>query len=127
MTDREMLEYAAKAAGVHPRRLERGGPSGQVWIEEAEIWVHGWDPLTDDGDALRLAVKLRISLIHEQEYMGGPVLETLEATSPRISLDGSRHVSTECLNDLNGDEFAATRRAIVRAAAEIGNATVVTE
>jgi len=116
-TDRELLEMAAKAAGINLEWIGEGRMASCFDPASEREW---WNPLTDDGDALRLAVKLRISLIHEQEYMGGPVLETLEATSPRSSADGSRHVSTECLNELGGDEFAATRRAIVRAAASIG-------
>lgn len=107
MSDRELLELAAKAAGL--------------WDAENGCIDIPWNPLTDDGDALRLAVKLRISLIFEQEYMGGPVLETLEATSPPRSGDGSRDVSTESLSE--GDEMANTRRAIVRAAALIYQST----
>ena len=117
MSDQEMIELAAKAISLP----ECG------WMHKTFTYVKDnkfttWDPLHDDGDALRLATKLRISLIHEQEYMGGPVLETLEATSPPEPGTEHRHVSTECLNEIGADEFAATRRAIVRAAAAIGEA-----
>lgn len=87
MTDRELLELAAKAAGVEPYELhDRWGDCGG--IEKA-----GWNPLTDDGDALRLAVKLKL-----WTHSGM----------------GSHHNQD--------DPYAATRRAIVRAAAEIGKA-----
>lgn len=75
MTDRELLELAAKAVGIDNKKLNHP--------------VNFWSPLTDDGDALRLAVKLRIEVCSKG----------MEAF---------------------GDPYAATRRAIVRAAAEIG-------
>jgi hypothetical protein len=109
-TDRELLELAAKAAGLqvvwhepdddsepwcfipdcHPphNRRQRDKWSGTVW-----------NPLADDGDALRLAVKLNM-------------ME--EGSKPFVEL--MWRLATE-----NGaDDYAATRRAIVRAAAEIG-------
>ena len=101
MTDRELLELAAKAAGIRinhwvyddldysPAVLEAGGT---------------WHPLADDGDALRLAVKLRLSV--EQ-------WKTNEAVCYNKSGDG-------VYEDYGNDPLAATRRAIVRAAAEIG-------
>ena len=96
MTDRELLELAAKAAGI---------PSG--WLDAAyDCWEgdpilirSAWNPLTNDGDALRLAVKLNM-------------ME--EGSKPFVEL--MWRLATE-----NGaDDYAATRRAIVRAAAEIG-------
>ena len=45
MTDRELLEAAAKAAGY-------------VHYHPGDGFYQTWNPLTDDGDALRLAVKL---------------------------------------------------------------------
>ena len=61
MTDREMLELAAKAAGYVFG--EYGGePARQVTTKIGAAWIY-WNPLTDDGDALRLAVKLRIDLL----------------------------------------------------------------
>ena len=95
MTDRELLELAAKAAG-------RGS---QWWMEST--WNgpdKEWNPLTDDADALRLAVKLRLVLFLE---------------IPRIGI-GPRMDGPEVYLDEGEDEYAATRRAIVRAAAEIG-------
>jgi hypothetical protein len=92
MTDRELLELAAKAAG-------RGN---QWWMEST--WNgpdKDWNPLTDDGDALRLAV-LRL----------------------RMNVDWESADCVWCDNEgetVEGDDpYAATRRAIVRAAAELG-------
>ncbi len=46
MTDRELLEYAAKAAGLD-----------HLWVVEIDGISPNWNPLTDDGDALRLVGK----------------------------------------------------------------------
>ncbi|WP_075795664.1 hypothetical protein [Massilia putida] len=65
-----------------------------------------WVPLDDDGDALRLAVKLSITL---QNYGCGCIA---------VSIDGD----VRC-DEMNADDpYAATRRAIVLAAASIGEA-----
>jgi hypothetical protein len=123
MTDRELLEAAAHAYGLYsvdPRgdddlwevnaTGEDGWPTVPSWGMRT---IEGsWNPLTDDGDALRLAVKLRISLIHEEETMGG---FTIEAIGDERA-DGSRHCETQYLGE---DPAAATRRAIVRAAAAL--------
>ena len=63
-----------------------------------------WQPLADDGDALRLAVTLRI----EFEWWKNGVSVKREDQSP---------MPIEYVGD---DPYAATRRAVVRAAAELG-------
>lgn len=102
MSDRELVESAAKAAGIKGYVL--GG--GDLIFEKDGNAVY-WNPLTDDGDALRLAVKLRISVDMGAQYVFG--------VADRESGSGM----CECWND---NSYAATRRAIVRAAAEIGKA-----
>ncbi len=92
MTDRELLELAAKAAGMN-----------HLWVVEIDGLDPKWNPLTDDGDALRLAVKLDI-WIHPGE--GPEVVEVVGLAAVRLAADADRN--------------AATRRAIVRAAAAIG-------
>ena len=99
MTDKELLELAAKAAGID-----------LVWHGNTDPWCFAeigpdikWNPLTDDGDALRLAVKLQMSL------------DTALGQSLAIPLGGK-----DCVEQHADDPLAATRRAIVRAAAEIG-------
>ena len=106
MTDREELEFAAKAAGIHGNFGSLFGNEGIVVTKapESRVWTGKvWDPLTDDGDALRLAVKLRMSL------------DTALGQSLAIPLGGK-----DCVEQHADDPHAATRRAIVRAAAEIG-------
>lgn len=62
MTDRELLEAAAKVAGIEWLR-DRIGDSLLLDLSATggdDAWP--WNPLTDDGDALRLAVKLNLDI-----------------------------------------------------------------
>lgn len=96
--DRELLELAAKAMGV-----EETYPSS---YDEIVLW----NPLTDDGDALRLAVKLNLRVMPQEKCV--------YVESNPDSVLGFASVSEM---EMNGDDpYAATRRSIVRAAAEIG-------
>lgn len=99
-TDRELLELAAKAANYE---IERWDCWGFAQTKERERW----NPLSDDGDALRLAVKLRL--------VCGFVEPNCWAELP------GQFPSYEACEP---DPYAATRRAIVRAAAEIGRTTL---
>lgn len=106
MTDRELLELAAKAAGMTIVYDPYASPSGEDdWFITDE--GYGWNPLADDGDALRLAGKLRMCIdIADDEH-------EVRASAP------TGHHWTEIVSDHPTIEVA-TRRAIVRAAAEIG-------
>lgn len=108
-SDRELLELAAKAAGYKV-----------VWNEQWQAYQHTspkpdrdgqfrhvWVPLEDDGDVLRLAVKL-----HLQVTPG--TYGNQDATAYRSGVEAREFVHYQ------QDLLAATRRAIVRAAAEIG-------
>jgi hypothetical protein len=99
MTDKELLELAAKAAGVECKKT----PIGFYLLDEDR----NWNPLTDDGDALRLAVKLKIDVKHYDDYVVG-------------WFDGGYIGTGKIMYE--GEPYAATRRAITRAAAEIGKA-----
>lgn len=115
MTDRELIAAAAKAAGYDVR-----------WHEPWDCFVHNgpfnidnpptlagqrmvWLPLTDDGDALRLAVKLHLCV---KVYTDAVIV-------------GNDHTvnGKEMVHETKGDPAAATRRAITRAAAELVKAT----
>lgn len=108
--DRELLEMAAKAAGLKPVEAMWHPRAGLVWVKRVDgiRTENGWNPLTDDGDALRLAVTLRITV----ELTARTVLAAADGAPP----------SADVLDLLGADPSAATRRAIVRAAAEIGKA-----
>jgi hypothetical protein len=93
MTDRELLELAAKACGLEEAKMR--------------IEFNQWNPLTDDGDALRLAVKLRM------------VLDTSTGDDIHVQYPFGTNYYPLC-EEGDPDPYAATRRAITRAAAEIG-------
>ena len=120
MIDRELLELAAKAAGLEvaiihdfmciPREsLSQHRREGDWMI---------WDPLENDCDALRLAVQcgIEISTVDDEPGADG---RYCRACAGYTTEDNPRvHYVFE---DHRGDLFAATRRAITHAAAEIGS------
>lgn len=110
--DKELLELAAKAAGI------------QLVFTSTDVLINGpqgiegrWNPLTDDGDALRLAVKLWLSIeFYEHDFERVIV-------SYSLNLGAANELWHEIQEPTYGkDRNEATRRAIVRAAAEIGRA-----
>ena len=115
-TDRELLELAAKAAGI---ACDKDGPyverqEWQQWFGEQghfETVRVNWNPLHDDGDALRLAVKLNMELLRSQRNDPRPWVSAV-----------IRNTTIHGAEDIGDDANAATRRAIVRAAAAIGEA-----
>jgi hypothetical protein len=114
-TDKELLELAAKAAGIELRPMEiknvdEPGMRFIGYITNAQQWPRGWfNPLTDDGDALRLAVQLDLTI-------NSASIGTM-ATLPTPIGDCAGHI--EMIDEID-DKLVATRRAITRAAAEIG-------
>lgn len=115
MTDRELLERAARAAGY---QIDMRA-SFMTWRDSRKLALQNpqgghtlWNAEDDDGDALRLAVKLELSLLPYPLYQ-----------SPRHSVCCTKRFSSpdDMLVDVvelyGSDAAAATRRAIVRAAA----------
>ena len=120
MTDRELLELAAKAAGLDDARYctfagmeERCGFGGAIYSDKhaAGMGSGYWNPLEDDGDALRLAVKMGFKIVYWRNDQSVAMYKSQESSSPL------------CYERCGGDPYAATRRAIVRAAAEIRKAS----
>lgn len=120
MTDRELLELAAKASGyelVWGEKYNIGSDvvdctdMSYIRSEDSDVGDVYWNPLTDDGDALRMAVKLNIHIIPKESF-------DEEYTAVTYTTDRRRSLT----EPLIGDFYSATRRAIVRAAAEIGKA-----
>jgi hypothetical protein len=111
MTDRELLEFAAKAAG--------NGANSWSDSHKCLFTTHGpypneyrkWNPLADDGDALRLSTELRLNVFHTNGC----------AYAMQSDCDGEYEQKVSYKDA--GDKHAATRRAIVRVAAEIGRIT----
>jgi glutamine synthetase len=99
MNDEKLLELAAKAIG---EPYYEHVPGGGLYLSNGVYW----NPLTNDGDALRLAVKLEVQVVipgdNKDVYAGKLLFDAFEP--------------------VNGDPYAATRRAIVRAAADMAKA-----
>ena len=110
MNDRELLELAAKAAGIPIVACTCRDKRWPFAHNEAVSGKYGhWNPLESDGDALRLAVKLNLGI-------SIPVHQTI-----RADVVCFRDASVNA-REGGDDPYAAARRAIVRAAAEIGKA-----
>lgn len=117
MNDRALLELAARAAGMNIQRSRLDDPLHRDFLMNGEgVRNPGqcsfpWNPLADDGDALRLAVRLRMEIDHNH-----PADERAWVS---VRAQGERTCAVEEFDD-ESLRAAATRMAIVRAAAEIG-------
>ena len=130
MTNRELLELAARAVGgdfISQTEYdeETSGYKTRTWIREQGRLIE-WNPLTDDGDALRLAVKLKFNFAYKPQdtdnhhpipsgvtvWLRHPASYGLSHTTKLPAFVFEQHHDE--------DHCAATRRAIVRAAAAIG-------
>lgn len=107
--DVDLLRLAAKAAGI-TIDFPCGMYDPMLVVKDEFGNYRWWNPLTDDGDALRLAVKLNLAVVLH------PILN-----QALVRPYHTRDMDSECREDCekHTDHFAATRRAIVRAAAEI--------
>ncbi len=112
MTDREMLELAAKAM----QRLRVPDFANFDVLEDGSaICLHAgsfrgamtcyWNPLKNPGAALQMAATLKIDVMHTSIH------------SPQVHAFG---LGVACTEEKGNDPVAATCRAITRAAAEIG-------
>lgn len=107
--DRELLEAAAKAAGYNVTGSYGDGGADGFWLTlEPRPFDEntGWNPLADDGDALRLAVKLRLRIDIDDE-------------AGTVFVSRPWNADAEAEEALFGDPYAMVRRAIVRAAAAL--------
>ncbi|MEW3773982.1 hypothetical protein [Pseudomonas aeruginosa] len=118
MNDRELLELAARAAGMQINEQRQAERDAIVDPATASLWIvdgcTAWNSLTNDGDALRLAVRLNLDIRYECYDAGVAVI-----------VGGAWDNAPEALHEIfERDGPSATRRAIVRAivraAAEIG-------
>ncbi|MBV8060499.1 MAG: hypothetical protein JO253_03095 [Alphaproteobacteria bacterium] len=111
-TDRELLELAAKAAGIeinYARQRERD----ESVYQGIGLWTNTqttWNPLTDDGDALRLAVTMNADITIGKSVkvvLFSPILKEEDSICGKWVVQGRNDAS-------------AVRECIVRAAASIG-------
>ena len=113
--DRELLDLAAKAADI---RLEWVGASPveifSRWSGDPDDYPETdcgeWNPLTDDGQAMKLAVKLDISLRLDGDELTG--IASWYRKGKLFRVVGNYHTG----------RTKDARRLIVLAAAEIGRA-----
>lgn len=111
--DRSLLEAAARAAGI-PFAFHPGTAQPVTFTGSAAFPTFvPWNPLHDDGDALRLAVKLHLALLFP---MKGD-------TYPLVGAGQVGSMTAAETEPASPDPYAATRRCIVRAAAAIGRAS----
>jgi hypothetical protein len=101
VTDRELLELAAKAAGVDYHIDHLDG------IPKMVSDGHVWNPLVWDGQALRLAARLKLNIMQGEFSV---------AVGDEGDVDEAAFVPDE------SQRLYGIREAIVRAAAEIGRA-----
>lgn len=109
-TDRELLELAARAAGI-----ERGADRLDCELsitkpDGRHESLPQWNPLASDADALRLAVKLGLGISHVIDDNPEPFVNVGRIRNERL---------IEVYETDYADPYAATRRAIVRAAAAL--------
>lgn len=129
-TDRKLLELAALAAGLvyeHPglaypaefrEQVATWHPVTSGCDQFERIPLAEWNPLADDGDALRLAVKLNLIV----ECMKGQSAARTFDSRYGGACDFPKAQPDGCKRPYAPDQYAATCRAIVIAAASIGSA-----
>lgn len=116
MTDHELLKLAAIAAKFEVKSASELSGIGQSILKVKRRYpplfpdVRTWKPLDDDGDAFRLAVNLNICTL-----ISAPVSRHAQVGAGLVGGD-----KPACMEWVEKDRCAAMRRAIVRAAAEIG-------
>ena len=129
MTDRELLEAAAKA--YWGSEIDDTCSIRWLDIDSCIGYTHGenqdhngcdielcWNPLEYDAEAFRLAVKLRLDIDNGSPSDGNRYVCAYRCgiAMVRDPVSEIEEIEDEC------QRLAATRRAIVRAAAEIGAA-----
>jgi len=118
-SDKEILELAAKAASINLQWMLLGP------VEIRDNIITEWNPLSSDSDALKLAVLLGITITPYPIY-----------ANPKHSVIAKKYNSkgyirdkntSEVIEVYNNDPMSATRRAIVRCAAELSRGFIVEE
>jgi hypothetical protein len=111
MEDRELLRLAAKAIGLKVDLMWSVNPDG-TWSNFLDCEGRTWrvrNPMAEDRDAFGLAVSLRMDILQDERS---------------ISIKKWCQVKCESIflaeQPIDGCRSAATRAALVRAAAEIG-------
>lgn len=113
MTDQQMLELAAKAAKAAGLDIEFDAESGKAYDENS----NEWNPRDDSGEALRLAGALKLNTGFDDRF------KDLGACAYCTYPTGEQSCNSIMKNiEEAGSAESATRRAVFRAAAEVGGA-----
>ena len=113
-TDKELIELAAKAAGLEGEWQRDTNFVQERYCFEISYINQGmmtsveWNPLREDGAALRLAVRLSINVM----FIGN-VVRCFRSEEDFVAVD-------EEIEYFFDDKQKAVRRAIVRCAAKLG-------
>ena len=104
MSEQELLEYAARPAGIDGRYFKSDNPIHTGIYRAGHDYY--WNPLISNSEALQLAAKIRIDIYYEKQHSGHPWSV----------------VADSCFTETDENQTMeeATRRAIVRAAASLG-------
>jgi hypothetical protein len=119
-SDRKLLELAAKAAGLQVEYDEVDHRFHLVLEGQHPDTFPRWNPRADDGDALRLAVALGLKV---EVYRTSPLSDH---PYPCVEVRGyayRKSLAFERADDNGASLLDATRRAILLAAAGIGEIT----
>lgn len=113
MNDEELLRYAARAANFIEPHSYRPKTNALLWLGESGF-PSTWKPFDDNNDAFNLMVELNLFVFHGWTYA-----ESEGVPLANVVVDNAEQ--TAASGEIKGDDpHAATRRAIVRAAAAIG-------
>jgi len=114
MTDRGLLELAAKAAGYNARfvigKYTKDDRLGMFLLNYGTSNQRSWNPLQDDGDALRLAVELNMDIEIGRTFVKATWYDLIKSETH----------TTELSFSFPQDKEKCVKRAIVLAASEIG-------
>ena len=119
MTNKDLLADAAKAHGYIDDETDASDAHGLHCDDDGNFyWIDGngwtpWTPADDDGQALRLAVKLRMSFHFEYQF-------DKECVEIQHSFNEDKSQCQCVLQELGSDPMDAVRPAIVQAAASTG-------
>lgn len=103
-TDHELLELAAKAAGIS---VEWSDEVAEYQTDYGIGFLEPWNPLADDGDCARLCATLGIGT---------------EWAERRVICVCDGYYNYTVFADHNGDKSSAWRKAAVKVAANFGRA-----
>lgn len=114
---KHMLRMAAKAAGYQIEWHEDSKSASGFYLQSGLV-SRRWSPIDDDGDAMRLAVKAQLSL--HNDHKNSNCVWCTRSTDEDII--GEANGKYESEDEICEEDFSATRLAITRAAAAIGEA-----